>query len=387
MKKTIGLVLLLIFPLLAGLLFFTGSAAAQKQPNQTTLPSTEVVDQDYFASGDVVSINGTVNGDAYVFGGSIIIDGTVNGDLLVMGGTVDVSGTVTDDVRAIGGQVTVRGEVGGNISVVAGSVNTTNDAVVGGNMVVTAGSLSIFGPITGDVNAGAGQITVGDSIGGNVTVGTGQIVLTPNARISGDLSYSQDAQAQIQPGAVVEGQVQQNVPSLPKMDPGVFARAFTGAVFFTLVIFLISYLIVGLLLLRFFPAFIQGTTETIRSRFLASLGVGFLITVLTPVIIMLLLITVVGVPFALILALIFFLMVFLAKIIVSLIIGQWILGWGGRAVNNGWALFIGLIVYGILVLLPFAGGITFLLVVFVGLGAIFLERRRNYYQLREKELA
>ena len=41
------------------------------------LSKDQIIDHDYFAAGDTVTIDGTVNGDAYVAGGQVNINGVI----------------------------------------------------------------------------------------------------------------------------------------------------------------------------------------------------------------------------------------------------------------------------------------------------------------------
>jgi hypothetical protein len=46
-----------------------------------------------------VSRNQTINDDLYAFGGTVTIQGRVNGDVVALGGTVTVNGPVSGDLR------------------------------------------------------------------------------------------------------------------------------------------------------------------------------------------------------------------------------------------------------------------------------------------------
>ncbi len=107
---------------------------------RVVLPADEVHEGWYFASGDQVIIQGTVNGDVYVAGGMVQVDGIVNGDLLAAGGAVVINGRVSDDVRAAGGNVECNGSVGKNVTVAGGNVRLSRGAEVGGVCWVPAGT-------------------------------------------------------------------------------------------------------------------------------------------------------------------------------------------------------------------------------------------------------
>src|SRR4030042_7051216 len=108
---------------------------------QGVLPTGETHEGWYFAGGDRVLIQGTVNGDAYVAGGQVQVEGTINGDLLVAGGQVRISGRVTDDVRAAGGMVSLEGTVGKNVTMAGGAVSVSKAAEISGGLLRAGGGI------------------------------------------------------------------------------------------------------------------------------------------------------------------------------------------------------------------------------------------------------
>ncbi|MCL5784959.1 MAG: polymer-forming cytoskeletal protein [Patescibacteria group bacterium] len=355
-------------------LLFPANIFAQGNQNISVLPQNEVVNKDYFASGNSVTLAGTVNGDAYLAGGNIINEGTINGDLLIAGGTVDIRGNITGNVRVVGGQVTIGLAGKSNLSVAAGSVNIVNSAKVGGSAAVTAGSADIAGPIGKEVNITSGQTTISSSIGGDVNA-NGPVTLTSTADIGGNFDYLSSTPAQIQPGAKIAGKTTQHLPP-PQTQAGAkgIAAAFEGAKIAATLVYFISYLIVGLLMLYFMPIFTRKISDAVKEKPWASLGIGILVTIITPIVVLVLLVTILAIPLALILLAFYLIAIFLSKIFVSLVIGQKILGAFQQQISPYWALVLGLVIYAILTLIPVIGIITSLVFTFLGLGALFLQR-------------
>jgi len=377
---------LLILPLL--LVSVVYAQSNNRQPKIVVLGKDEVVNKDYFAAGDSVTLSGTVNGDAYLAGGNVIVEGTINGDLLVAGGMVEIRGKVSDDVRAAGGQIVVSAQIGKNLTVAGGTVDLTDSAKIGGSLAAGSGTLSVFSPVGKDLNIGGGQATLGNTVGGGVRAGVGQLTLTPNAKVSGDLTYWSNAQAQIQSGAQVLGQTTHNLPpaKAPKAEPTRILGIFTGP---SLAMKILSFLwaaVIGLLFLKFFPVYTRRTVEVMIKKPWVSLGMGFLVLILTPIIFLILLITVLGIPIAFIFLVTVLIIAYLAKIFVSILIGQKILEKFGSKAGSNWALLLGLVVFGIVTLIPILGPIVTLLVVFFGLGAVFLEEKDFHHLLRSKNL-
>src|SRR5512137_1846374 len=63
----------------------------------------------------VIGKDEVINDDLFAGGSTVTVDGTVNGDLVAGGQTVVINGKVTGNVIAVGGSVTVNGEVGHDV--------------------------------------------------------------------------------------------------------------------------------------------------------------------------------------------------------------------------------------------------------------------------------
>lgn len=366
--------------------FFSITFAQELQSRESVLlPRDSTVEQDYFASGESVTIDGTVNGDAYLAGGNVTVGGTVNGDLLAAGGAVTVRGHVTEDIRVAGGTVIISGTVDGNVTMGGGSVTITDSASIGGSLVSGSGSLSVFGPIARGATFGAGSAQIGNSIGGNVIAGTGKLTLNPSANIQGNLTYYSSEKAEVQPGAIVAGNVGMKRPVEPKKEPEKVAAFISLAALVSGLLYLISLFIVGLLFLKLTPVFTQDTVNFIGKRPWASLGVGFIILILTPFIVLILLMTIVGIPLALMLLFGYFIYIYLSVIFSTLLIGQKILGYFKIRRGQVLALFVGLIAYGIISIIPFIGWFLSFLVMLAGMGALLMQKRNYYLSFRHKK--
>jgi cytoskeletal protein CcmA (bactofilin family) len=349
------------------LFFYPLYAAGQERPDEhaaqraITLQAGEVVDGDYFAWGDVIEILGTVRGDLFVAGGKIRIAGTVDGDLLAAGGKIDLEGKVGQDARMAGGEITLSGEIGRNLTIAGGQIVLSDLAIVQGN-VISAGDLVVSNRIRGGVRATAGDLQI-----------------TSSARISGDVSYRSSHPARIAEGAKIGGMVMQRTPhQMFDFSPGQMVGAMAGLILFFKVISFVSTLILGLLLIFLFPGFSHGVVSTLREKPMASLGWGFVWLIVTPLALITLLMTVVGIPLALILFPLYFISLYLARIVIILWAGTAILERMGKGGHPGWGLLIGLFLYTLLTLIPGPGGLVSLFVILFGLGAALLTLKEKY---------
>ncbi|HLC87549.1 MAG TPA: hypothetical protein VJG66_00650 [Patescibacteria group bacterium] len=380
----------LLFAILAVfvcLFFLTDTANASGNLNtggNIVLQKDEIINKDYFAGGETVTIAGTINGDAYIGAGKIIIDGTINGDLIAGGGEIIINGGVSDNIRVAGGNITVSGKVGRNATVLGGNINFTNSAEITGSLVTGAGNLTVYSPVAKDLYLGAGDVTIGNKIGGDINAGVGNLTLTSSAAVAGNLNYLSEDQAQILPGASVSGQLIHKIP--PKAEPEISKKDavlfLSGLAIFIKTISLISLAIIGLLIIRFFPKFSDETAKVIETNFWTNLVAGLLALLVVPVTFVLLLITIIGMPLAFLLLFAFGLATYVSKIFVSIWLGNFL----AKKLNQKWNLYvsalIGLISLTVLSLIPIVGVLVGMVVLFVGLGALLINKRTFYLKLK-----
>jgi cytoskeletal protein CcmA (bactofilin family) len=331
----------------------------QKQPTRTTLQRDEVVDKDYFAAGEIVEIYGTVNGDVYAAGGQVIVDGEIAGDLLVAGGQVEIAGIIAQDVRATGGSIAVDADVGKNLTLVGGSVDMSSSTKVAGSAVLGAGNANLSG-----------------TIGKNLTAGVGMLNVLPDANISGDLTYYSEEEAQINESASVSGQITKK-SSPVKVDTEKLEKHQNSFNVASKIPGFLSSIIIGLIILKFFPGYTKEVLEKLNESPLRSMGVGFLVLILTPIALLVVMLTIVGIPLALILLAFYFIFIYISKIFVALWVGNYVQNKAGKKTGIGWILVLGLVIYYVLAATPQVGGFVIFISLLFGLGAM-LTTCRSY---------
>jgi cytoskeletal protein CcmA (bactofilin family) len=305
-------------------------------------------------SGDTVVVEeGETVGDLTAFAGTVVIQGTVDGDLEAFGGDVLVEGEVTGDVDAFAGNVRITGEVAGEVSAAAGNVVVAEGATVG-SLSAAAGNVAVEGTVAGSVNAAAGSVTLG-----------------PEASIEGDLTYGGELNRH--PDAEVAGTVTEESPAAPTPIGEVpTLPPWLGPLYWTLV-----NLLLGAVLLAVFPRFSDGVAATARTEALKSGGVGLLALVGIPIALVLVAVTVVGIPLSIAGGFAFALLLWIASVYGRFAVGAWLLSLADA--ENRWvALVVGLLAVLLVGLIPFLGGLVELLVLLLGLGALSLALYTRY---------
>ncbi len=95
-----------------------------------------VLQGDCVSLGGPVAIKGKVSGDLVSFGGPVALTGSVRGDLVSVGATVESSGLIEGDLVAIGSNVTLKpgATVQGDVSTVGGRVDQSAGVNINGQM-------------------------------------------------------------------------------------------------------------------------------------------------------------------------------------------------------------------------------------------------------------
>jgi hypothetical protein len=139
---------------------------------------------------------------------------------------------------------------------------------------------------------------------------------------------------------------------------------------------MLGYFILGLILVKYLPGIFQVVDGEARSSTLLKTLLGFVMIIAAFIAILLVAVTVVGLPIAVISTLLFFAAIMLSGTFVSFSLGKWI---GERArVKQGDLVYfvIGFVIINVLSLLPFVGGLVSLISMSLGFAAILYAARR-----------
>jgi hypothetical protein len=210
-------------------------------------------------------------------------------------------------------------------------------------------------------------------VDGDVEAATGALELGPNARIGGMLRYRggtplvQDAAAQVL-GGIERLEVPVRKVAQRSVAPALFG-------FWTLGLMTMAAVLVVAL-----PGFFGRVAQTARTRFGWSLLWGFLAFAAVPVAALILAVTVIGLPLALLTVLVYLGLLKVGYVAAAIALGDATLGrwWAPRAAHRGWrALFaaLGVLVIGLVALIPWLGALIALAALFWGMGALLLQAR------------
>jgi cytoskeletal protein CcmA (bactofilin family) len=254
----------------------------------------------------------------------------------------------------------------GTASAATDHVVITGGAVVpagatAGDVVVVDGPVRIAGRATGDVVSVSGPVRVTGQVDGDVIAVSDRAVLGPRARVGGDLRYG-DERPTVARGATVAGDVvEEDWADAANGWGWVSALAWWLAVS-------VSTLVVGLLLVWLAPGALHAAERAVHERLGATVGWGVAIAIGVPLLGILALVTVVGIPFGVALLLAAIPVLLVAYVTTAWIVGRRVLR--NRSTSPWTALLAGWGILRALALIPVLGGLVGLAATIVGLGAL-----------------
>jgi cytoskeletal protein CcmA (bactofilin family) len=426
--RLISLVCLVLFTLVPATLAFEGRGG-----DTVVIGADEVIEDDLYVGANTFTLEGTIKGDLIAFGSTVEINGTVEGDLIAAGQTVTVRGTVKDDARIAGMALTLGegAQVGDDVVAAGFSIEGKKGNSVGGDFICAGYQALLAGDVVQDLTVAGSALKLSGSVGGDVEAEVGEaeegppptffMMMVPNvpampsvpmgltvdegARIGGKLDYTSAREWSI-PAGVVAGAVTRYEPEIEVKEEVVSPAMLAINWFLGHLRRLITLLLVGLLIVWVVPRWTEKATDALQAKPLPSLGWGvvsiaaFIFALLILLIVTILAAVVLGVitlgglagtmawTGALTMALLVFffsvVVTYVTKVLVSFLGGRLILtrlqpDW---AQGRIWPLVVGVVLFVIVTAIPILGWLVNLVVVLLGLGALWLLGRDIYRQRR-----
>lgn len=343
-----------------------------------TVTQRGTVNDDYYAAGSKIDVDADIAGDLVVAGGDVFIGKRVQADVMAAGGTVSLRGQVADDVRLAGGDITIDANIGDDLIAAGGEVRVASGTTVGGDAMLAGGDVFIDGTVNKDLYVGAGNVQIAGTIHGNVTIEGGEIHILKDALIDGNIQYKSPQKATISSDAKIMGKTTYEKAEWEHAHRGYgFHRGY--GIFFSL-----TMLVASIVLFLTFPGFTVSAARKIYSQPWQSLGLGFLLLVVTPIIAVILVSIMLGVWVGLSILALYFVALLIGFLISCFFLGDW----GARLLHKEIStkgrrivsVAIVIILIGLIQLIPIVGGLLTCVLLIFGLGATMLQLQNNYKQ-------
>lgn len=348
------------------------TAPAALHTGQSLVVATTTPGNSYAAGASVI-VTSRTTGDLSALGGSVVVAAPTEQDLLICAGSASVRAPVAGDLRLLALHASIEKPVDGDLAAVG--VSVVDDARAGGSTFITALTAVALGGAGGPATIYGNTVTLGGDFAGDVHVtAADRLTLMPGAHIHGALTYEAPLPAAGLEAAVIDGGVHYSAASYL---PG--ARVSRSLSWASIGIFLLvrvlAALVVAGLVAGLFPALasavlFEGYGRTARHVLLTTL-LGFAALVVTPVLILLLALTAVGLGLAILLGILYALLIFTGLIYTGITVGA---AFARRFLRVGavrWRdAVLGTLALSLAVLIPVAGGIILGLLLSFTTGAL-----------------
>ncbi|TAJ45704.1 hypothetical protein [Methanofollis fontis] len=289
-----------------------------------------------FLSGSEVAITEPTDDDVIASGGRLVVDAPI------------------ESLIAAGGEILIRAPVRGDVILAGGSVEI--DAAVGGKVVAAAGTIGIDAPIGRNLLCTGDAVTIGANSSIDRDAHIAARTVSNAGTIGGVLSVAGESFTNTGTAGTVDFQQKQREKGLL---PGVAAVLIT-----------IGFLLLGLALIRFLPLPFEQVVGTLAESPLLNTLIGLVVIIGGAVILLILAITIIGIPFAAVAGILLLLSALLAGLFVSAWIGDLIAGRVSPTMGPYGRFFIGFVILALLMFVPVLGFLVRAVSVCLGTGAI-----------------
>jgi hypothetical protein len=299
-----------------------------------------------------------------------------------------------NDVLRIGENYTLKSDetLNGSLAVIGGNGVIEKDATVNGDVVLIGGNLTINGDVSGNVAIIGGNLTISGKIDGDVAVVGGQSKLTETAKVNGDIATI-GGQVEKEPGAEVSGNIVNNaplinipdvpnapnVPGVPKVPdapekPNINIDVNPLWEIVNVIWRAIAVAAIGMLLTLFLQPQLERVADAITRQPLMAGSFGLLSVVVVPFSMLIMIVTLILIPVAIVVAL----LIPLAWLFGVVALGQEVGERFTKAINQIWApvlstgfgTFLLLLVGGFVGLVPCIGWLFPFLVGLIAVGGV-----------------
>lgn len=385
-KSLLGALLVIPMLVISMIAPIKTNASTGREIETVNVAKDEVIEKTFFASGDYVNIDGTIDGDAFVFGDNVTITGTINGNLFTAANILNVSGSVDGTIFAAGNTVTISSEEAKNVfaagnllsisakikknlylagnNLTISNAEVEKDSFIGGNLI-TAKLKS-----NRDLDVAGTKINADVEVGRDAKIDADYIVFGENSKIGNNLNVYKEALKEdltIDVGGEItflEREQIEYVNPIKKMILHIAMIVLFG---------MFTSLVIGLILIKVYSSkVINELNKDIKTRFFSNFGKGLVVFLLSTLAILGLMITVIGIKISIFVAVLLSAAIFIGNVIAPIFIGWLILGLSKKKEHSAYAaLLLGTVIYVLISTIPFIGFVMKMIMIPTCIGALF----------------
>ncbi|EKD53149.1 MAG: hypothetical protein ACD_61C00138G0002 [uncultured bacterium] len=375
--KYITRALAIFLPALVIMFYFSPPATAVylDSGSQLALPKGKVINETVAVSAAGLSVDSDINGDLLCAGKDVTVNGNIKGDVLCAAQSIKINGNVDGNIRVIAQSVEISGLVSRNVYALSQNLSLTKFSSVKGDIFFGVQNVDLRGSLGRDLLGGADQLIISGSLLRNAKVMATRVSLVDPGKIGGDFEYYIDntgtasvSQKNVKGNIVRHEIVRKETPQDEMKNVSLAARCL-GKIFWAL-----STILIGLVVIYFLKPRVLKRVGIIASKPVVVGLIGLAVLILTPFVILLLLISVIGAPLAVVLLLEYIISIMLSAVYPSILVGGWMIKSLTKKKSDGlvWPFIAGTVIIGLLMFIPPIGLLTGFIFLCLGLGATFL---------------
>ncbi|MFZ4648821.1 MAG: bactofilin family protein [Patescibacteria group bacterium] len=346
----------------------TAKAFSVESRDNIYVGKNETIEGNLYAAGQSITIDGTVNGDVIGAAQTITVNGTVNGDVIGAAQALNFNGDVKGNIRAAANYININGSVGRNLNAFSAVTILSQNSHIAWDALIFSVSAEVRGTIEGNLHGSVSEALIAGKIGHDVDLkiegkkGSESLVINKEAVIAGNLNYTSINNARIESESSVAGQVNRSQPEKKSFNWSAFIWARIFGIF--------SVLFVALVLWFLWKGGVEKSLQGIKSKWGLNLLNGLIILGVLPLAALILAVTFIGLPLAVILLALGLIFFFIGKIITGIFVGHFIVSYLTKKKMPIIAMVVGIFVVWMLCSIPFIGWLFSLAAIILGGGAL-----------------
>lgn len=392
MKKYLSIIIAITF------ILSTQSASALMLNAGESVNIKESVEGDAYLAGQTVRIQENIIGDAIIAGGVVDIDSLITQDAIIAGDKININQEIGDDVRLAGSTVIIKADVKEDVIAFAETLIIDKDVTISGSIIAFVSKFQLDGTVNGNINIASVESTITGNVVGDTKIRTanfnlegtlagktefvaeGKVNITESAKFGDTVNYGYtqelDLAKNLEEGvtAKLDSELLQSQLERKQILPNMFS----GMLVFRILSAALVILLVAWLAGKFTSRAAKNLEE--GKDFRKAFFYGILLFFLPISIIVLLLISIIGIPVALFLTFAYLSMIFFSQSITSFIIAQWLNHKYKLNQPKAQIFLVSLGIYIIMYLIkfiPILGVLTGLVLTYIAFGALVIEYRKK----------
>jgi len=245
-------------------------------------------------------------------------------------------------------------ETENDIIKIMGDVHVPENEVVDGNVVAIIGDIKVDGHVSGDVVSVLGDIELNNIVEGDLVSVIGEVTRGPDSQVVGEITRISIGDLNFR------GIVSRNFRRMWfDVSRGMFN------IFRLIVLFGLALLVFALM-----PDKQKNMAQVLNTSLLRRILIGLIAFICLPVVVLLFMISIIGIPAVPFLIMGFFVINFIGYVAIVYYTGKKIAAISEKEINIYLIIFLGVLVLWILNIIPFLGFIFRLLILFLALGVV-----------------